>query len=125
MRVFCYWNLHRGCWSVKALDGPRKGRVVSRGSTVLLSDVKAKVSEAGRQRVLREKRKNVHAGIVGRLVHVSNEELVVPTRSRQIGYNPYHGPDFVDKLSGEVFDGARWALLQGKQVHVTIGENAE
>jgi len=49
------------------LEGPDKGRVVGWASTVLLSDVTPKVSEAGRQRVLREKRKNVHAGMGGYL----------------------------------------------------------
>lgn len=67
MRVFMYFNLHRLCWSLKALEGPNAGRVVAHAASVRLSGCSFKVSEAGRQRVLSERRKNVHAGIVGTL----------------------------------------------------------
>ena len=65
MKVFVYFNLHRKCFSVKALEGEFKGRVIAHASYVSLNDCTFKVSESGRQRVLREKRKNVHAGVVG------------------------------------------------------------
>lgn len=67
MRVFMYFNLHRLCWSLKALEGPNAGRVVAHAASVRLTGCRFRVSEAGRQRVLAEKRKNVHAGIVGTL----------------------------------------------------------
>lgn len=67
MRVFVYYNFHRGCWSVKALDGTARGRVVAHADKVTVRDAEFRVSEAGRQRVIREKKKNVHAGIVGTL----------------------------------------------------------
>lgn len=65
MRVFVYFNLHRKCWSIKALEGPSKGRVIGHADYVDLACVEWKVSEAGRQRVIREKKKNVHAGAIG------------------------------------------------------------
>lgn len=68
MRVFCYYNLHKAVWSVKALEGSQKGRVILHAGEVTLAKCEFKVSEAGRQRVLREKKKNVHAGVVGELV---------------------------------------------------------
>lgn len=71
MRVFIYWNLHRACWSIKALEGPSRGRVVAHASDWQVTDATFKVSEAGRQRVLREQRKNVHAGVVGTLTAVT------------------------------------------------------
>ena len=67
MKVFVYYNLNKFLWSVKSLDGPTKGRVIAHADKLLLRDITYEVSEAGRQRVLREKRKNVHAGIVGNL----------------------------------------------------------
>lgn len=67
MRVFIYWNLHRACWSIKALEGADKGHVIAHAKNWCLGGVRFKVSEAGRQRVLREQRKNVHAGVVGTL----------------------------------------------------------
>ena len=45
-----YWNLNRRCWSVK---DPATGKVVAHADRVVLSDAVFKVSEAGRQRVLR------------------------------------------------------------------------
>lgn len=116
MRVFVYWNLHRGLWSVKALEGPHKGRVVTRQTEVLLEDAVGKVSEAGRQRVLREKKKNVHAGIVGQLI-VSGERLgdVIAHKVWEIGdlvtYNPYKYETFVHTVDGSKFEGSHYALL--------------
>lgn len=96
MKVFVYWNLHKGLWSVKALEGPHKGRVVARVPFVVLTQAEGKVSQAGRERVLSEKRKNVHAGIVGEWrsanVHYANAApLMKEVRSigDQITYNPY------------------------------------
>lgn len=91
MRVFAYRNLHRKCWSVKALEGPFKGRVIFHAQAVSLTNCKLKVSQAGRQRVLREQKKNVHAGVVGTLQHEYIEwAFAVP-----ITYNPYKYDSFV------------------------------
>jgi hypothetical protein len=86
MRVFVYYNLHRKCWSVKSLDGPNKGRVVGHVDQCVLQHCTFKVSEAGRQRVLRERRKNVHAGVVGELLATDNVSIDLPVR---VQYNPY------------------------------------
>ena len=67
-RVKAYYNLHRGGYSVVAADGPDKGLVIAHAEELLLGDVTFAVSEAGRQRVIREKRKNVHAYAIGNLV---------------------------------------------------------
>lgn len=61
-RVAVYWNLHKHLWSVRGSEG----RVLMHAEEVVLGEPgKAKckftVGEAGRQRVLREYRKNVHA----------------------------------------------------------------
>lgn len=101
-RVFVYWNLHKKCWSIKSTEGKYRGRVVAHSDTVVLGGCKFKVSEAGRQRVLRERRKNVHAGVEGILVSTTNNNGMwdyvgygVP-----VSYNPYKGPSFYEKLSG-------------------------
>lgn len=109
MRVFVYYNLHRKLWSVKALEGPNKGRVIDRCASVALTDVVPKVSEAGRQRVLREKRKNVHAGLVGTLAYAVPSYIL--TQQREITYNPYRGPTFFYRSTGDDFKEARWAML--------------
>lgn len=107
MRVFVYWNLHRRCWSVKALEWEVKGRVVAHAASVLLQNCKGKVSAAGNARVRAEGRKNVHAGIVGDLVTLDpmSQELD-PSPSIQLAdhviqgaelvtYNPYRDTSFV------------------------------
>jgi hypothetical protein len=123
MRVFVYWNLHKGLWSVKALEGPNKGRVIFRSSEVLLTDAVGKVYEAGRQRVLQERKKNVHAGIVGNLSLARDGRDDVITAVEWIGdkitYNPYKYESFVHTVDESRFEGAAYALLTaGRAVYV-------
>lgn len=92
MRVFVYFNLHKKVWSVKALNGPNKGRVIAHLKEVGIVDASFRVSKAGRERVLRERRKNVHAGVVGYLAPVFKNE----SEAKSVRYNPY--------LKGEFFD---------------------
>lgn len=116
MRVFVYFNLNRRCWSIKAMEGERKGRVIGHAKYVDLSTVEWRVSEAGRQRVLRDKRKNVHAGAVGFLnywldlngvKHGTTKDTLMDYYMKSdaapdmVAYDPYKGPFFVDKDTGE------------------------
>lgn len=116
MKVFVYFNLHRKVWSVKALEGPSKGRVIQHLPEVLLADATAKVSAAGRARVLREKRKNVHAGIVGTLVPIEDSHSrlraeLVESFGDRITYNPYKYETFVHTVDEAPFEGSAYALL--------------
>lgn len=101
MRVQVYRNLHKDCWSVR--DKATR-RVIDHCDEVFLRDCKFVVSEAGRQRVLKEKRKNVHAYIEGELeasVKVGDKaDLSSRIRGHRtitysnIKYNPYKLPYF-------------------------------
>ena len=109
MRVFVYFNLHKKCFSIKALEGDRKGRVVAHSDTVVLEGCKLMVSEAGRQRVLREKRKNVHAGVSGTWINADRAESHFEFLSmvgRQVTYNPYKYDSFVIKATEQSVDKA-------------------
>lgn len=109
MRVFVYFNLHKKCFSIKALEGDRKGRVVAHSDTVLLEGCKLLVSEAGRQRVLREKRKNVHAGVTGVWINgdrVESHYEFLSMVGRQVTYNPYKYSSFVIKATEQPVDKA-------------------
>lgn len=106
MKVFCYRNLHHKgvVWSVKNV---KTGLVVDRATTVYLSNVKLKVSEAGRQRVLKQKRKNVHAGPQG-------DRLARAPPNRQwtrISYNPYVAPFFMHDTYGYPVHFAKYVKL--------------
>lgn len=115
MRVFVYFNLHRKMWSVKALEGPDKGRVISRSKYVVLRGVTPKVSEAGRQRVLREGRKNVHAGLVGELVQ--GEAVDLPSVASKVTYNPRKHTTFVYEYDESPFLGSDLVVLANKAVY--------
>jgi len=98
MKVYVYRNLHKDCWSIKALEGNNKGKVVYHAQTVTLSNCTFKVSKAGRERVLRDKRKNVHAGVAGELIRV-NIPLSYMPQMTAVTYNPYKYESFVRKYN--------------------------
>ena len=83
--VKVYWNLHRDCFSVQ-----QDGLVVCHADQVKLRDVTFKVNETGRQRVLKERKKNVHAFTVGYLDERDDER----DYDISIVYNPYKHDSF-------------------------------
>jgi len=87
-----YRNLHKKCWSVR-----QAGKVVAHSPYILLRDAKFVVQPAGREKVLREQKKNVHAFVKGYLVNAKQaNELITPIEWTQsaITYNPYEYPYF-------------------------------
>jgi hypothetical protein len=90
MKVFCYRNLNRKgvVWSVKSTQS---GLVVDRSKNVFISNVDLVVSAAGRKRVLRQKRKNVHAGVRGKRLKSSPKNVIW----HKVTYNPYLYESFV------------------------------
>ena len=77
--VEVYKNLHRNCWSVR-----QRGIVRFHTHAIVLKQCQFKVSEAGRQRVLREKRKNVHAFIKGMVTRKGDR-----VKGDKVTYDPY------------------------------------
>lgn len=93
VRVFR--NLKHGCYSIM-----QRGVIKASARQVRLHDVEFRVREAGRQRMLREQRKNVHAFAVGRLVdfvHAGDTRSIEPMAGRRAIYDPYRFPCFVDR----------------------------
>lgn len=85
LKVKVYRNLHKKCLSVW-----HAGYVVAHVDSITLDGVMFRVNEAGRQRVLREKKKNVHAFVTGRVTGVNQAaQGAVP-----VSYNPYKGASF-------------------------------
>ncbi len=114
MKVFVYFNLHKKCFSIKALEGAMKGRVIAHRDSVLLFDAKFKVSEAGRQRVLKEQRKNVHAGVEGHWTDSDHDGATIKTiatNGSAITYNPYKYGTFVHKFGEHPIGLARLVAL--------------
>lgn len=109
-RVFVYWNLHKKCWSVR-----HKGKVLFHAGDLRLEDCGLSVSETGRQRVLREGKKYVHAGVKGTL------SPAVPNHQAGtlIGYNPRKGGTFFEYDTGmPVFEAATIVMENDRKVRV-------
>lgn len=87
-RVRVYRNLHNGLFSVL-----HRGRVVAHVPEVHLNDARFVVNEAGRQRVIKEQKKNVHAFVDGTVDH--NPERGVQALPTGVTYNPYRFSSFV------------------------------
>tara|TARA_Y100000588_G_scaffold87320_1_gene92996 strand:+ start:1699 stop:2079 length:381 start_codon:yes stop_codon:yes gene_type:complete len=87
-KVFVYKNLHKDCWSVK-----QDGLVKAHTKSINLWDCSFRVNAKGRAKVLEEKRKNVHAGIVG---YIDENEMAM-TFGTAVTYNPYKYSTFVEK----------------------------
>ena len=123
MRVRVYYNINRSVWSIKAMDGEFKGKVIGHADAVVLSDAHTVVSEVGRQRVLRERRKNVHAYIDGQLQQVSGyqKRLMTPKLAQGypegmsqltfLYYNPYRVSHFMWALAGGSSEGQTLSLV--------------
>ena len=81
-KYYIYRNLRTGGFSVK-----RRGRVVDRQQSLNAQDVTFKVNEIGRERVIKEKQKNVHAYVVCDKYYLYSRQKV--DKLRVITYNPY------------------------------------
>lgn len=102
-KVKVYYNLHKKCYSIQS-----NGLVVAHADSLKLDDATFKVSEKGRQRVLAEKRKNVHAFVVGAFV-VKNKM----TPNENVYYNPYKHKGFTCD-DGSILLSARSVSFDGK-----------
>lgn len=108
-RVRVYWDSTRNVWSVKSGT-----KVVHKTNRLILRHVAFRVSERGRQRVLREGRKNVHAYCEGIVVKYTPKVY----RAHAVRYNPYErGEFFYEETKQGVFS-AGWALLEDGRAYI-------
>jgi len=95
MRVEVYFNLHKHQWSVRSA---RSGRVILHTDKVHIDKPTFVVRKAGRERVLREGKKNVHAFAVG-YIYKGNAIPYVKGRLHldwdRVKYNPYDDDYFM------------------------------
>ncbi len=106
-RVFVYFNLHKRVFSIRALTGPNKGCIIAHLPNMVLKQCRFKVSQAGRRRVLAERRKNVHAGVVGLWDGVTT----TADATIRVTYNPYDHEQFVVKETQEPIYESELAVL--------------
>jgi hypothetical protein len=104
---FIYFNLHKNVFSVKDV---RTGLVAGDHRTeVVVKNAVFKVSEAGRQRVLAEGVKNVHAGVKGELGAISEADMASLVK---VTYNPKKYDSFVTVEGHRPLEGAEMVLMR-------------
>jgi hypothetical protein len=96
-KVKVYFNLHKKKWSIQDYQ---TRRVIGHTDFLKLTHVKFKVSQAGRERVLREHKKNVHAYAIGTIQDFSASGL--KDTFSHITYNPYKYESFVTHVHENV-----------------------
>lgn len=85
-KVRVYFNLHKHCYSVQDSS---TNKVIAHVDSINIVDAKFVVRDSGRQKVLREQRKNVHAFVVGYWKKSPCKKL-----KNKVRYNPYIRGDF-------------------------------
>ena len=88
-KVDIYFNLHKKIWSVR-----QGGKVIAHTNFIQVRDPQFIVNPKGRERVLREKKKNVHAFVRG---YVTEDLPIFPDRQKFVSYNPYQNNSFVER----------------------------
>ena len=97
----------------------KKGyRVVDRVSCAILKNVTFRVYQSGREKVLREQRKNVHAYVTPLSYDVKVMANHDTSKLREIYYNPYKHNSFIYKDTGEAIVGEiEQVLIKNNKVY--------
>jgi hypothetical protein len=112
-----YYNLHQKMLSVRV-----NGKVVAHAPAITLDNPTFHVSEAGRQRVLKSRRKNVHAWVRGdwnNYLHTGTSQII-PENSVEVTYNPYKYSTFVIAKDGTPIKNARYVAIHGRKIYAQI-----
>lgn len=86
-------------------------KVIGHDTNIVIENAIFKVSEKGRQRVLKERKKNVHALIQGKLVHTTTT-----TQANEVTYNPYKHSTFVYKDNNTPIYFSNLVVIKNKNV---------
>ena len=110
--VFIHRNLNRPpYYSIKA--GKSGGPVIGYDTDIHLKDVIFKVQKGGQKRVRKEMRKNVHAGVVGKIKDSGGNYDT--TGWTLVTYNPYQHDSFVEYKTGEPIYNAKEVILKNEK----------
>ena len=96
--VKVYYNLHKHVFSVK---DAKTGLVLAHGNNIVIDSPLFQVNQKGRNRVLQELRKNVHAYVVGTYVGVTDLLESQKEQYDRVYYNPYSQDKFTVGHSDE------------------------
>lgn len=121
--VDCYRNLNlEGFFSIRQRQGAERGKITGYAQAVIIKSPVAVVVESSRQRVLVQKRKNVHAFIRGEVIGFGKEltDLTKQKACDIITYRPYLSGCFTSRLTGEPITNISGmiAVLSGSNVYL-------
>jgi hypothetical protein len=112
-RVMVYYNLHKHTFSVQ-----KNGIVVFHADYLKLKDVEFRVRVGGKEKVRKEKSKNVHAFVIGVLEDFCEypcEEMLEEPVGEIITYNPYLYDSFVFRKTKEpVYNANEVVMINSK-----------
>lgn len=117
MRYRLYRNLHKGCFSIQEYI-PKKGyRVVDHvDDNIILHNCTFKVYQSGREKVLRDKQKNVHAYVE----FTSYENGLRLHSETQPYYNPYKVDRFVNSHQQQPLDKTYTIQIKNNQLFLAL-----
>lgn len=107
-KYYIYRNLRTTGFSIRY-----RGKVIDRLTTFTAENVEFKVNELGRQRVIIERQKNVHAFVVCDKYTVKKYPILnggLLDREGCVRYNPYQAAHFV--CDGKRIDSAKEVVFQ-------------
>lgn len=112
-RVRVYRNLHKDgyVYSIR-----QHGLIVGHTSELNLKNCRFIVNQFGRNKVIKEKRKNVHAYIEGLISNKVNNNCVLSL----VSYNPYKNNQFVCVESGNSVLEADFVLIKNDKIAFCI-----
>lgn len=114
-RCRIYRNLNNGTMSLQLKV---KGWFVAGHVTdAIVRDVSFHISEASRQRVIRDARKNVHAWGEGILIAQFQPEIAAPI---DLSYNPYEDTTFIARDSKRPIARCQYLVVRANAVFVSL-----
>lgn len=119
MRVEVYFNLHKHLFSVRSA---KSGLVLWHTDRVHIRNPEFVVRQGGRQRVLREGKKNVHAFVRGETTYFNEKDSIAWSDNfakyypmlDNVGYNPYKYDSFIKLIDKTPVRKAKRAYLMMK-----------
>lgn len=111
--ILIAYHLHKRCFSIRHA---KTRKVIGYKDRIVVQHVQFIVSESGRQRVLRERRKNVHAYVRGVFENKLQNIRFNDYNFRGAYYNPYSAATFVDVETKEPIAYAELAICENGKV---------
>lgn len=118
-KVKVYRNLHKS-GVVYSIRDAKTGQVLGHSPSVMLENVEYEVHEAGRQRVIKEKKKNVHSFVTGTYAGpYSAAERKEAVKGEAVSYNPYKSGSYYSKVDERPVAGADSVIVDQTGVYMT------